>query len=75
MRDSKARFSDIGLSPTPYNNQTDDVHPTVFPYWSRVVTTVVRYSDPTKHQLSSYDIRSDTCEHGFTFRTSAAACW
>ena len=35
VRDSKARFSDIGFPPAPRKDGTDDVHPTVSPYWSR----------------------------------------
>ena len=72
VRDSKARFSDIGPLPTPYN-QIDDVHPTVVPCWSRVVAAVICYSNPIEHRLSS-GIRSDAFEHGFTFCTAAAAC-
>ena len=73
VRDSKARFSDVGPPPTPHD-QIDDVHPAVFPCWSRVVAAFICYSNPIEHWLSS-DIRPDTFEHGFTFCTSAATCW
>ena len=75
VRDSEARFSDIGPPPTPHHDQTDDVHPTVFSYWSRVVAAIIRYSDPAEHQFTPYNIRSDTHKRGSTFRTSAATCW
>ena len=73
IRHSEAHFPNISLPLTPHD-QIDDVNPTVFSCWPRVVTAVICYSNPLEYWLAS-DIRSDAFKYGLTFCTSAAACW